>query len=85
MRFKNYLLIEQIGKGAQGTVSLYNDKRLGREVAIKSLNSAVMIGDSLLTDQVFAKNANIPFIHISKEATESSISHLGVLFDYLKC
>jgi len=38
MRFKNYLLIEQIGKGAQGTVSLYNDKRLGREVAIKSLN-----------------------------------------------
>lgn len=39
----------------------------------------VMIGDSMNTDAVFAKNANIPFFHVHEKG---EISHLGVFLDY---
>ena len=49
-----------------------------------SINS-IMIGDNLLTDAILAKNLNMPFILISdKESHHMTISHLGVLLDYLK-
>ncbi len=42
----------------------------------RSLKNAVMIGDSLRTDAVFAKKNEIPFLHIG-----GKYSHLGVVMD----
>jgi HAD superfamily hydrolase (TIGR01450 family) len=45
--------------------------------------AAVMIGDSLRTDAKFAKAAGIPFIHVCDRHEDATMSHLGVLIDYL--
>lgn len=42
--------------------------------------NSVMIGDSLLTDKIFADNHKIPFFHLH---VDGDISNLGVLCDYL--
>ena len=73
MRFKNYLLIEQIGKGAQGTVSLYNDKRLGREVAIKSLNKN-LINNSMQEGR---------FVDEAKVLAQLNHPNIVTLYDYI--
>ena len=73
MRFENYILIEQIGKGAQGTVSLYNDKRLGREVAIKSLNKN-LINNSMQEGR---------FVDEAKVLAQLNHPNIVTLYDYI--
>lgn len=55
--------------------------------------TSIMVGDNILTDGEYAKNLNIPFIHITNEYCDKNekdislkifqISHLGVLIDYI--
>ena len=46
MEFKDYSIEKKIGEGAQGIVHLAKDKRLGRNVAIKSLHSNLITNNT---------------------------------------
>ena len=73
MKFENYILLEQIGKGAQGTVSLAKDKRLGREVAIKSLNRT-LINNSMQESR---------FVDEAKVLAKLNHPNIVTLYDYI--
>ena len=65
-----------------GSTPVYTCGKPNPEMLGEVLPDSVMIGDSLLTDGPFAENAQIPFIHVA-EHPKASMSHLGVLIDYL--
>ena len=73
MKFENYVILHQLGKGAQGTVFLAKDKRLGREVAIKSLNSD-LINNSLQKNR---------FIDEAKVLAQLNHPNIVTLYDYI--
>ena len=73
MKFENYLIKEQIGKGAQGTVSLAEDKRLGRQVAIKSLNTS-LINNSIQKSR---------FVDEAKVLAQLNHPNIVSLYDYI--
>ena len=73
MRFKNYDILKQIGKGAQGTVYLAKDKRLGREVAIKSLNKD-LVNDSMQEGR---------FVDEAKVLAKLNHPNIVTLYDYI--
>lgn len=73
MEFNNYTTIRNIGKGAQGVVILARDKRLGREVAIKSLHSN-------LINNPTQKNR---FVEEAKVLAQLNHPNIVTLYDYL--
>lgn len=74
--------IIQLVNSCCGTKPVYICGKPNPDMLGKILPNSLMIGDSLLTDGPFAKNAKIPFIHVS-DHPEATMSHLGVLIDYL--
>ncbi len=71
--FKNYTELEQIGKGAQGTVFRAIDNRLGRSVAIKSLNNN-LTKSSIQEDR---------FVAEAKLLAQLNHPNIVTLYDYI--
>ena len=73
MEFKDYSIEKKIGEGAQGVVHLAKDKRLGRNVAIKSLHS------NLITNNTQKER----FIQEAKTLSQLNHPSVVTLYDYI--
>ena len=70
----NFKFINSIGEGAQGVVNLYQDIRLGRNVAIKSLHQN-LVNNIVLRDR---------FVEEAKLLSQLNHPSIVILFDYVK-